>query len=205
MIVILICSISHRDWFNFEFYLTLNILLTHEAGGEQIFYEKEIKTQMSQLFFLWDLHEKRLISAGVGYTDTFNGPTQLLGMTRGSCNFNLSPIKICHLVLLKHFIVKLGPAQRQVDITGYILMLITLSYFCWSVSWSSTHYLIVKSYLYMVAKCCLRVPCLTKTKEITNVSQFNPNLCSHYDIWLSKIGMILLMNSNNAWNCMINK
>ena len=62
MIVILICSISHRDWFNSEFYLTLNILLSHEADGEQIFYEKEIKTQMSQLFFLRDLHEKWLIS-----------------------------------------------------------------------------------------------------------------------------------------------
>ena len=204
MIVILICSISHRDWFNFEFYLTLNILLTHEAGGEHIFYEKEIKTQMSQLFFLWDLHEKRLISAGVWCKDIFNGPTQLLGMTRGSCN-NLNPIRICHLVLLEHFIVKLGPAQELHSRYHRIDMLITLSYFCWSVSWSSTHYLIVKSYLYMVAKCCLRVPCLTKTKEITNVSQFNPNLCSHYDIWLSKIGMILLMNSNNAWNYMINK
>ena len=202
MIVILICSISHRDWFNSEFYLTFNILLSHEADGEQIFYEKEIKAQMSQLFFLLDLHEKGLISAEVGCKDTFNGPTQLLGMTRGSCNFNLNPIRICHLVLVGHFIVKLSPRASRYH---RIDMLITLSYFCWSVSWSSTHYLIVKSYLYMVAKCCLRVPCLTKTKEITNVSQFNPNLFSHYDIWLSKIGMILLMNSNNAWNYLINK
>ena len=204
MIVILICSISHHDWFNSEFYLTLNILLSHEADGEQIFYEKEIKTQMSQLFFLWDLHEKRLITAvGSGVQTHSMAPPSC--MTRGSCNFNLNPIRICHLVLVRHFIVKLSPAQELHSRYHRIDMLITLSYFCWSVSWSSEHYLIVKSYLYMVAKCCLRVPCLTKTKEITNVSQFNPNLCSHYDIWLSKIGMILLMNSNNAWNYMINK
>ena len=73
---------------------------------------------MSQLFFLLDLHEKRLISAEVGCKESFNSPTQLLGMTRGSCNFNLNPIRICHLVLVEHFIVKLSPTQEVVDITG---------------------------------------------------------------------------------------
>ena len=38
---------------------------------------------------------------------TFNSPTQLLGMTKGSCNFNLKTIRICHLELVEHFIVKL--------------------------------------------------------------------------------------------------
>ena len=38
---------------------------------------------------------------------SFNSPTQLLGMTKGSCNFNLKTIGICHLELVEHFIVKL--------------------------------------------------------------------------------------------------